>query len=59
MDLRAVNSMRKLEQSVAVITGAATGIGRALAARLADEGASLCLADINKGALDVVAHSLT
>ncbi len=50
--------MRELEQSVAVITGAATGIGRALAARLADEGASLCLADINKGELDVVAHAL-
>lgn len=50
--------MPQLEQSVAVITGAATGIGRALAARLAAEGASLCLADINKGALDVVAHAL-
>ena len=50
--------MPKLEQSVAVITGAATGIGRALAARLAVEGASLCLADINKGALDVVADDL-
>ena len=34
------------------------GIGRALAARLADEGARLCLADINKGALDVVAQGL-
>ena len=50
--------MPKLEQSVAVITGAATGIGRALAARLATDGASLCLADINKGALDVVADDL-
>ena len=50
--------MPKLEQSVAVITGAATGIGRALATRLAQEGASLCLADINKGALDVVADDL-
>jgi len=51
--------MPKLEQSVAVITGAATGIGRALAVRLADEGARLCLADINKVALDVVAHGLS
>ena len=50
--------MSELEQRVAVITGAATGIGRALAARLADEGASLCLADINKEALDVVADAL-
>ena len=50
--------MHELEQSVAVITGAATGIGRALATRLADEGARLCLADINKEALDVVAQAL-
>ena len=50
--------MRELEQSVAVITGAAMGIGRALATRLADEGASLCLADINKEALDVAADAL-
>jgi len=50
--------MPQLEQSVAVITGAAMGIGRALAGRLADEGASLCLADINKEALDVVADAL-
>ena len=51
--------MRELEQRVAVITGAAMGIGRALATRLADEGARLCLADINKEELDVVAHDLT
>lgn len=50
--------MPKLEQTVAVVTGAATGIGRALATRLADEGANLCLADINKEALDVVAQEL-
>jgi short-subunit dehydrogenase len=50
--------MPKLEHSVAVITGAANGIGRALAARLADEGARLCLADINKEALAVVADNL-
>jgi NAD(P)-dependent dehydrogenase (short-subunit alcohol dehydrogenase family) len=50
--------MRNFEDSVAVITGAATGIGRALAERLADEGARLCLADINKSALDVVADNL-
>ena len=50
--------MPELKQSVAVITGAANGIGRALAARLAAEGARLCLADINKDALDVVADGL-
>jgi short-subunit dehydrogenase len=47
-----------LKQSVAVITGAANGIGRALAARLADEGASLSLADIDQAALDLVVQEL-
>lgn len=50
--------MHHLEESVAVITGAATGIGCALANRLADEGAQLCLVDINKDALDEVAAAL-
>jgi NAD(P)-dependent dehydrogenase (short-subunit alcohol dehydrogenase family) len=50
--------MGRLEESVAVVTGAATGIGRALAARLAAEGASLCLADINEGGLDEVSRGL-
>jgi len=53
-----MREMTELEQTVAVITGAASGIGRAIAARMAAEGASLCLVDINKGALDVVAHTL-
>ncbi|HEY8188925.1 MAG TPA: SDR family oxidoreductase [Pyrinomonadaceae bacterium] len=47
-----------IKHSVAVITGAANGIGRALAERLAGEGARLALADINKEELDVVAHNL-
>jgi short-subunit dehydrogenase len=51
--------MRALDQRVAVITGAATGIGRALAKRLADEGARLALADIHQGGLDEVSQSLT
>ena len=51
--------MRALDQSVAVITGAATGIGRALAWRLAGEGARLALADLNQGGLDEVSGSLT
>lgn len=49
---------RRLEGRVAVLTGAATGIGRALAARLADEGASVCLADINGDALEETATAL-
>jgi NAD(P)-dependent dehydrogenase (short-subunit alcohol dehydrogenase family) len=49
---------QKLEGKVAVLTGAATGIGRALASRLADEGATLCLADINVDALEETARTL-
>ncbi|HEX9869580.1 MAG TPA: SDR family NAD(P)-dependent oxidoreductase [Candidatus Tectomicrobia bacterium] len=51
--------MRALDQRVAVITGAATGIGRALAGRLAGEGACLALADIHQSGLDEVSRSLT
>ncbi len=32
---------------IAVVTGAARGLGRAIALRLAEEGASLVMADIN------------
>jgi len=38
--------------TVAVVTGAASGIGRALAVRLAQEGASLAIADVNASELD-------
>jgi NAD(P)-dependent dehydrogenase (short-subunit alcohol dehydrogenase family) len=44
--------------TVAVVTGAASGIGRALAARLAQEGASLAIADIKAAELDETAHGL-
>jgi short-subunit dehydrogenase len=50
--------MHRFKHSVAVITGAANGIGRALAARLAQEDAILCLADINKEALNTTADDL-
>ncbi|HEY8461775.1 MAG TPA: SDR family NAD(P)-dependent oxidoreductase, partial [Blastocatellia bacterium] len=38
--------------TVAVVTGAASGIGRALAVRLAQEGASLAIADVKAAELD-------
>jgi NAD(P)-dependent dehydrogenase (short-subunit alcohol dehydrogenase family) len=38
--------------TVAVVTGAASGIGRALAVRVAQEGASLAVADINAAELE-------
>jgi NAD(P)-dependent dehydrogenase (short-subunit alcohol dehydrogenase family) len=44
--------------TVAVVTGAASGIGRALAVRLAQERASLAIADINAGELDETARML-
>ncbi len=50
--------MRELRGSVAVITGGASGIGRALAQRLAREGARIVLADVEKPALDVTVSEL-
>jgi NAD(P)-dependent dehydrogenase (short-subunit alcohol dehydrogenase family) len=40
--------MRKLEGKVAVITGAASGMGRGTAIRFASEGASVVIADLNQ-----------
>ena len=37
----------RLERQVAVITGGAAGIGKAIATRLHQEGASVVIADIN------------
>lgn len=43
--------MQALSGKVAVVTGAGSGIGRALAAQLASEGCALALADINAESL--------
>lgn len=43
--------MERLEGRVAVVTGAASGIGRALAHRLGGEGMRVVLADVEPGAL--------
>jgi NAD(P)-dependent dehydrogenase (short-subunit alcohol dehydrogenase family) len=50
--------MQDLEGKVAVVTGAASGIGRALAARFAREGMKVVLADIEASALDAAVHEL-
>lgn len=50
--------MKHLKDKVAVITGAGSGIGRALAQQLAKEGAQLALSDINIAGLDETISSL-
>jgi NAD(P)-dependent dehydrogenase (short-subunit alcohol dehydrogenase family) len=47
--------MRRLEGKLAVVTGAAYGIGRASALRFASEGANLALLDLEADALEQVA----
>ena len=44
--------MRNIQGAVAVVTGAASGIGRALAVQLASLGAELALADVNAAGLN-------
>ena len=48
--------MRIIRGKKAMVTGAASGIGRAIALELAKEGADLFLVDIKADALAVVAH---
>jgi meso-butanediol dehydrogenase / (S,S)-butanediol dehydrogenase / diacetyl reductase len=47
--------MKRYDGKVAVVTGAASGIGRATAHRLAAEGARVCLIDLNEDALRAAA----
>ncbi len=42
---------RRLEGRVAIVTGGATGIGKAIAARLAQDGAKVVVADLQKATL--------
>jgi short-subunit dehydrogenase len=51
--------MNELGGLTAVVTGAASGIGRALAARAAREGMNVAIADVNKVALDSLAEELS
>lgn len=50
--------MRRLQGRVAVVTGGASGIGKATAYRLADEGARVLLTDIDDGEGELVAKHL-
>jgi NAD(P)-dependent dehydrogenase (short-subunit alcohol dehydrogenase family) len=50
--------VKDLAGKVAVVTGAASGIGRALANAFAAEGMRVVLADVEPGALDDAAHAV-
>jgi len=50
--------MREFRGKVAVVTGAASGIGRALARRFAEEGMKVVLADVEVPALDAAVKEL-
>lgn len=50
--------MQSLEDKVAVITGAGSGIGRAIALALADAGVKIVVADINEASAIVVAEEI-
>jgi 3-hydroxybutyrate dehydrogenase len=49
----------KLEKRVALVTGAASGIGKGLAARFVAEGAQVAIADINADAAEAAARQLS
>lgn len=50
--------MGKLENKIAIVTGAGSGIGRAIAVKLAAEGATVIVSDINEVAAKETAASL-
>ncbi len=50
--------MGRVEGKIVVVTGAGNGIGRATAARLAEEGATVCVTDLNEEAGAAVAREL-
>ncbi|MBS3805056.1 MAG: glucose 1-dehydrogenase [Oleiphilaceae bacterium] len=50
--------MKRLEDKVAIVTGAAVGIGRAIAIRMAQEGAAVAVTDVDKQEGEAVAESI-
>lgn len=58
MSKRLTKFSRSIENSVAIVTGAASGMGRATAHLFADEGARVAIFDINAAALESVAKEI-
>ena len=50
--------MRRLEGRIALVTGAASGIGRATARLFAEEGAHVYLADVNGAGAETAAADI-
>jgi len=51
--------LNRFKGKTAVVTGAGSGIGRAIAVRLAEEGADVCLLDVNEQGLKETAAAVT
>ena len=49
----------KLTNKIAIITGAASGIGKAIAERFVTEGANIAIADLNPDAANATAQELS
>jgi NAD(P)-dependent dehydrogenase (short-subunit alcohol dehydrogenase family) len=50
--------MKRLEEKVAIITGAASGMGKAMALLFATEGAKVVVSDINQSGVDAVTKEI-
>lgn len=49
----------RLNNKVAIVTGAGSGLGKAIAARLAEEGATVIVADVNESGMNTTVQELT